>query len=50
MARILIDLVEQGKQVFAVVSSGHVIRQKWNMRAVFNQESAQDQPGDTDSQ
>lgn len=44
MARILIDLVRQGERVFAVVGSGHVIRQEWNLRAVFDQEPAWDQP------
>jgi hypothetical protein len=44
MARILIDMVEGGERVFAVVGSAHVIRQEWNLRAVFNQEPAWDQP------
>lgn len=44
MARILIDLVQKGERVLAVVGSGHVIRQEWNLRAVFNQEPAWDQP------
>lgn len=44
MARLLIDLVERGERVFAVVGSGHVIRQEWNLRAVFGQEPAWDQP------
>jgi hypothetical protein len=44
MARIQIDLVQKGERVFAVVGSGHVIRQEWNLRAVFNQEPAWDQP------
>jgi hypothetical protein len=44
MARILIDLVQQGERVFAVVGSGHVIRQEWNLRAAFQQEPAWDQP------
>lgn len=47
MARMLIDLVQQGERVFAVVGSGHVIRQEWNLRTVFGQESAWDQPADT---
>lgn len=50
MARILIDLVERGERVFAVVGSGHVIRQEWNLRAVFNQEPAWDQPSAATSQ
>lgn len=44
MTRILIDLVKQGERVFAVVGSGHVIRQEWNLRTVFDQEPAWDQP------
>jgi len=44
MTRILIDLVEKGERVFAVVGSGHVIRQEWNLRAKFNMEPAWDQP------
>ncbi len=44
MVRILIDLVQKGERVFAVVGSGHVIRQEWNLRAVFGQEPAWDQP------
>ena len=44
MARILINLVNQGHRVFAVVGSGHVIRQEWNLRAAFDQEPAWDQP------
>ena len=44
MARILIDLVRDGERVLAVVGSGHVIRQEWNIRAVFDLEPAWDQP------
>ena len=44
MARILVDLVEQGERVFAVVGSGHVIRQEWNLRVLLGQEAAWDQP------
>ena len=44
MARILIDLVQQGERVFATVGSGHVIRQEWNLRSTFAQEPAWDQP------
>jgi hypothetical protein len=47
MARILIDLVQQGERVFAVVGSGHVIRQEWNLRTVFGQGPSWDQPADT---
>lgn len=47
MARILIDLVRKGERVFAVVGSGHVIRQEWNLRAALNQEPAWDQPIDS---
>lgn len=50
MARILIDLVEKGERVFAVIGSGHVIRQEWNLRAVFNMEPAWDQPVDASNQ
>lgn len=44
MARILIDLTQKGERVFAVVGSGHVIRQEWNLRTVFDQAPAWDQP------
>ncbi len=44
MARILIHLVNEGHRVLAVVGSGHVIRQEWNLRAAFDQELAWDQP------
>ncbi len=47
MARILIDLVTRGERVFAVVGSGHVIRQEWNLRTTFQQEPAWDQPADS---
>lgn len=50
MIRTLIDLVEQGERVFAVVGSGHVIRQEWNLRTVFNMEPAWDQPFDVSNQ
>lgn len=50
MARILIDLVEKGERVFAVVGSGHVIRQEWNLRAVLHTEPAWDQPADVTTQ
>lgn len=44
MARILVHLVRQGERVFAVVGSGHVIRQEWNLRALLGQSPAEDQP------
>ena len=44
MARLLIGLVNRGERVFAVVGSGHVIRQEWNLRSALNQEPAWDQP------
>lgn len=44
MARILIDLVQKRERVFAVVGSGHVIRQEWNLRSVFGLDPAWDQP------
>ena len=50
MARILTDLVRKSQRVFAVVGSGHVIRQEWNLRALFNQPPAWDQPPLTSSE
>lgn len=44
MLRTLIDLAGQGERVFAVVGSGHVIRQEWNLRAFFDMTPAWDQP------
>lgn len=44
MARTLVDLVRRGERVFAVVGSGHVIRQEWNLRALLGQPPAWDQP------
>jgi hypothetical protein len=44
MPRVLIDLVGNGERVFAVVGSGHVIRQEWNLRSAFDLEPAWDQP------
>lgn len=44
MARLLIDLVNRGERVFAVVGSGHVIRQEWILRAALGAEPAPDQP------
>ncbi len=49
MTRILVALVEQGERVFAVVGSGHVIRQEWNFRALLDTEPAWDQPADATS-
>lgn len=43
MVKILIDLVQNGERAFAVVGSGHVIRQEWNLREVFGLEPAWDQ-------
>jgi len=40
MARVLIDLVENGERVFAVVGSGHVIRQEPALRAALGEEPA----------
>lgn len=45
MARVLLDLVRAGERVFAVVGSGHVIRQEWALRAELGMEPAWDQPG-----
>ncbi len=44
MARVLTDLVLTGERVFAVVGSGHVIRQEWALRRWLGQEPAPDQP------
>lgn len=44
MLRVLIDLARKGERVFAVVGSGHVIRQEWNLRETFGLEPAWDQP------
>ena len=44
MARALLDLVDQGERVFAVVGSGHVIRQEWALRDALGAEPAWDQP------
>ncbi len=44
MARVLIELVEAGERVFAVVGSGHVIRQEWALRAALGAEPASDMP------
>lgn len=46
MMRMIIDLVNKGERVFAVVGSGHVIRQEWNLRSTFNMEPAYDQPAE----
>lgn len=44
MARVLLDLVRRGERVFAVVGSGHVIRQEWALRAALGAEPAADDP------
>ena len=44
MARVLLELVERGERVLAVVGSGHVIRQEWALRAALGAEPAGDQP------
>ena len=44
MARTLIDLVGKGERVFAVVGSGHVIRQEWSLRQALGASPAPDQP------
>lgn len=44
MARVLIRLVRDGQRVFAVVGSGHVIRQEWTLRAALGAPPAPDQP------
>jgi len=44
MARVLVELVERGERVFAVVGSGHVIRQEWALRRALGAEPAADQP------
>lgn len=44
MARLLSHLVRRGERVFAVVGSGNVIRQEWNLRALLGVGPAWDQP------
>jgi len=44
MTRVLIDLVERGERVLAVVGSGHVIRQEWALRSALGAAPASDQP------
>jgi hypothetical protein len=44
MARVLLDLVADGHRVFAVVGSGHVIRQEWALRMALGADPAPDQP------
>jgi hypothetical protein len=44
MARVLLELVERGERVLAVVGSGHVIRQEWVLRRSLGAEPAPDQP------
>ena len=46
MARVLVELVDRGERVFAVVGSGHVIRQEWALRAMLGAAPARDQPAD----
>ena len=46
MLRVVIDLARQGERVFSVVGSGHVIRQEWNLRSVFDMPPAWDHPVD----
>lgn len=46
MARLLVTLVRNGERVFAVVGSGHVIRQEWALRAMLGAPPATDEPGD----
>lgn len=44
MARVLLHLVANNERVFAVVGSGHVIRQEWALRAALGAQPAFDQP------
>lgn len=44
MVRVLLDLVGRGERVFAVVGSGHVIRQEWALRKALGADPAPDQP------
>jgi hypothetical protein len=44
MARVLLELVERGERVLAVVGSGHVIRQEWALRRALEAPPAPDQP------
>ena len=44
MTRVLLDLVERRERVFAVVGSGHVIRQEWALRTALGAAPADDQP------
>lgn len=46
MARVLVELVGRGERVFAVVGSGHVIRQEWALRSMLGAAPAGDQPPD----
>ena len=43
MTRVLLALVAEGERVFAVVGSGHVIRQEWPLRAALGAGPAWDQ-------
>jgi hypothetical protein len=49
MVRVLLDLLDQGERVFAVVGSGHVVRQEWALRDALGLEPAWDQPDDAPS-
>ncbi|MEM6672501.1 MAG: hypothetical protein AAF726_06625 [Planctomycetota bacterium] len=44
MVRVLVDLTQQGERAFAVVGSGHVIRQEWALRALLGMPEAPDTP------
>ena len=44
MVRVLLDLTSRGERVFAVVGSGHVIRQEWALRVGLGSTPAWDQP------
>lgn len=46
MARTLVELSLGGERVFAVVGSGHVIRQEWALRQALGAPPADDQPID----
>lgn len=46
MARVLVELVGKGERVFAVVGSGHVIRQEWALRSMLGANRAKDQAAD----
>ena len=48
MVRTLVDLVRAGERVFAVVGSGHVIRQEWALRELLGMPAAEDTPASAD--